>query len=417
MHDLLLHQLTGMAISMPPPSPSTRGKGGSFRVVVDLIFSRYSRPFDASTLGLPPLLRKELPVCLARLARSLGPGPEKDDFERRLLTLFDQLARETQSHVFQRVRGSKAQQHGGNKPGQEADQQVALEQAHMLGSLLPALAAALARPSEGHATHQAQWERGGLGAGGRQRLFRNLWCYCVMFGFVGSWAGNATSWPPEWQGACRMIASASPTILGGRGGGGVLLENEMELSEIVSGTWASHTSKLRSAYAKALPARYRDAALNERRVSVAQCVFGMAVLELERLRAQGSESDSIEGGLSAVLDYSGGLGPGGWAAGMSSKPASGEHVGGFVDGHVACIEGVISRVVDLFIENLAKSVGSVWRDKVLGSQVGLLLRSLLSHVPGRRSAAERALKLILKRFPYIHWNFDCFSLAMEVYER
>jgi hypothetical protein len=47
----------------------------------------------------------------------------------------------------------------------------------------------------------------------------------------------------------------------------------------------------------------------------------------------------------------------------------------------------------------------------------MLLRSLASRIAVRKTAAERALKLLLKRFPHMYWDSSSYTLALAVYER
>jgi hypothetical protein len=47
----------------------------------------------------------------------------------------------------------------------------------------------------------------------------------------------------------------------------------------------------------------------------------------------------------------------------------------------------------------------------------MLLQNLASRITARKLAAERALKMLLKRFAHMHWDTSCFCLALTVYER
>lgn len=86
LHELLLEQLVKIALLAPE---------AYYRTVADVMFARYSRPFDVGLDGPPEdalQLRRDLPACLLLLAENLACPDCLGDLSKRLLSLFAQLA-------------------------------------------------------------------------------------------------------------------------------------------------------------------------------------------------------------------------------------------------------------------------------------------------------------------------------------
>jgi len=148
------------------------------------------------------------------------------------------------------------------------------------------------------------------------------------------------------------------------------------------------------------------AAISPRRgLSFSQCAHFLAVLYLERLR---------------VLD----------AVDSWSREPVGAHAGkrphGALDDvlkYAECsaadapvvMEGIVATVVDTFLEAAAASAPSLARDLALEDQACMLVEQAASWVPLRRTAAQRALRLLLRRFPHLHWRPRCLFCVLRVY--
>ena len=137
LHELLLEQLAHIAL-VPPHV--------HYRTVVDLMFARYSRPFDRGLNGpREPLLRRDLPACLLLLAQNLASSELVADLSKRLLALFIQIAISGQLERGRPPPLSAKSARGTSRSSSSMHFKSDLVQ--ILAGILPALACALDRAS------------------------------------------------------------------------------------------------------------------------------------------------------------------------------------------------------------------------------------------------------------------------------
>jgi hypothetical protein len=147
----------------------------------------------------------------------------------------------------------------------------------------------------------------------------------------------------------RIIAQASPTLITHKSHN--YLENELELSDIISkGLSTNDMAQFRALLVKSLPAKYKEVVASERRISFLQCIYLLSVLVLEKMRAIGVDAQGSGVGLEMMLVYT---------------DASAGEMGDMA----VCMEGVMHKVMDGFVEALEANEDAHRRDAVLQEQV------------------------------------------------
>jgi len=79
------------------------------------------------------------------------------------------------------------------------------------------------------------------------------------------------------------------------------------------------------------------------------------------------------------------------------------------------MEGVMSKVVDAYLDAAAMSKASLVRHEALEDEACMLIQASACWLPLRRTAAQRALRLLLRRFPHLHWRPRCLFCVLHVY--
>lgn len=116
-----------------------------YRPVADLMFARYSRPFDVGIDGPPAhavQLRRDLPACLLLLAEKLSCPECLRDLAKRLLSLFTQLA------ISGQLRAHAPQPGKGTRRNASPSSTLKRDFVQMLAGILPALATAMERAGQ-----------------------------------------------------------------------------------------------------------------------------------------------------------------------------------------------------------------------------------------------------------------------------
>ena len=79
------------------------------------------------------------------------------------------------------------------------------------------------------------------------------------------------------------------------------------------------------------------------------------------------------------------------------------------------MEGIMAKVVDTYLEAAAAAGPGPARDFALEEQTCMLIEESASWVPMRRTVAQRALRLLLRRFAQLHWRPRCLFRMLRVY--
>ena len=121
------------------------GPPAHYRPVADLMFARYSRPFDVGIDGRgahTQQLQRDLPACLLLLAENLSCLECLRDLGKRLLSLFTQLA------ITGQLRAHAPQPGKGTRRNALPSSTLKKDFVQMLAGLLPALATAMERAGQ-----------------------------------------------------------------------------------------------------------------------------------------------------------------------------------------------------------------------------------------------------------------------------
>ncbi|XP_021377626.1 phosphatidylinositol 4-kinase alpha-like isoform X3 [Mizuhopecten yessoensis] len=220
-----------------------------------------------------------------------------------------------------------------------------------------------------------------------QKLFRDFWQYCVVFGFV---VEESALWPPEWyEGVCE-IAAKSPLLISKEHLRSELQYNVALRNDTVA---PAELNEIRTSICNSLD-NNPDAYPLIQKLSFAQCTYLMSVFKLETLRVQNSDYLSAFHGIFKYLEDN-----------TIFKDKAGMW---------QCIVAVSDKVFDKLLDTLEERPKTVARGEELEHHAQFLMVKF-NHIHRRiRRVADKYLAGLIDRFPHLFWSGTMLKSMLDV---
>ncbi|KAK3083088.1 hypothetical protein FSP39_013642 [Pinctada imbricata] len=220
-----------------------------------------------------------------------------------------------------------------------------------------------------------------------QKLFRDFWQYCVVFGFA---VEDSVIWPHEWfQGVCE-IATKSPLLISGEHLRSDLLYTVALRNDTVG---PAELNDLRTNISSLLE-NPPDVYSLIMKLSFAQCTYLLSVYKLETLRLQHSMEKSALHGLFQYLEDT---------AIFKDKA-----------GMWQCVAAVADKAFMGFLAAREEQSRTEERDRELEHHAQFLLVKF-NHIHKRiRRVADRYLADLVDRFPHLLWSGAMLKTMLDI---